>query len=217
MAESNKVKVIVLKAEGTVFSAGADLSYLQQLQKNSYEENLHDSHHLKELYLKIYSCKKPVIAQVQGHAIAGGCGLANVCDFVFTSNVAKFGFTEVQIGFVPAVVMVFLIRKIGESRARELLLSGNLIDAKTAYDYGLAQRVSKPEELESTVNEFVEHLLKKNSSNSMALIKEMMNKVPTMPLKEALDYAADMNAKARSTEDCKKGLDAFLNKYSIEW
>ncbi len=115
------VKVIVLRANGEAFCAGADLAYLQNLQKFSHVENLADSNHLKELFLQIYILKKVVIAQVQGHALAGGCGLATVCDFSFSVPEAKFGYTEVKIGFIPAIVMVFLIRKIGEGKARHLL------------------------------------------------------------------------------------------------
>ena len=217
MEQNSKVKVIILKARGTVFSAGADLSYLQQLQKNTYEENLEDSRHLKELYLNIYNCEKPVIAQVQGHAIAGGCGLAIVCDIVFASNNANFGYTEVRIGFIPALVMVFLVRKIGEGRARELLLGGNLIEAVTAQQYGLINYVTPLEDLESAVQGYADMLLVKNSATSMGMTKQLLNQVTTMPLNKALDLAADMNAKARSTEDCKKGLAAFLNKESIMW
>ncbi len=108
--EDNNVKVVVLKAEGDVFCAGADLEYLQQLQKNTYEENLKDSTNLMELYRTIYSLKKVVIAQVNGHAIAGGAGLVSVCDFAFSVPDANFGYTEVKIGFIPAIVMVFLLR-----------------------------------------------------------------------------------------------------------
>jgi methylglutaconyl-CoA hydratase len=100
------VKVIVLRAHGEVFCAGADLAYLQQLQEFSYEQNLADSNHLKDLFFQIYTLQKVVIAQVQGHALAGGCGLATVCDFTFSVPEAKFGYTEVKIGFIPAIVMV---------------------------------------------------------------------------------------------------------------
>ena len=110
-ASDDSVKVIVLRANGETFCAGADLVYLQQMQKFSYEENLSDSLQLKELFLQIYTSKKVVIAQVQGAALAGGCGLITVCDFVFAVPEAKFGYTEVKIGFVPAIVMVFLLRK----------------------------------------------------------------------------------------------------------
>src|SRR6478736_297001 len=131
------VKIVVLQANGDAFCAGADLAYLQRLQKFSFEENLADSNHLKELFLKIYQLKKVVIAKVQGHALAGGCGLATVCDFVFAIPEAKFGYTEVKIGFIPAIVLVFLIRKIGEKLAKHLLLSGELVQANDAINFGL--------------------------------------------------------------------------------
>ena len=118
--EDSDVKVIVLKANGEVFSAGADLEYLQQLQQNTDVENFTDTYTLKELFLTIYRSPKLVIAQVEGHAIAGGCGLTSVCDVVFAVPEAKFGYTEVKIGFVPALVSCFLIRKLGEGRVKEL-------------------------------------------------------------------------------------------------
>src|SRR5690606_14616565 len=131
------VKVIIIRASGEVFSAGADLDYLQKLQTNSTQDNLEDTLALKELFYSIYTLPKMVIAQVEGHAIAGGCGLAAVCDLIFSVPEAKFGYTEVKIGFIPALVSCFLTRKLGEGRVRELLLSGELIDAQTAFDYGL--------------------------------------------------------------------------------
>ena len=112
------VKVIVLQARGEGFCSGADLRYLQELQGYTYEQNLADSTHLKDLFYQIYTLKKVVIASIQGHAVAGGCGLASVCDFSFAVPGAQFGYTEVKRGFVAAIVMVFLIRNIGEGRAR---------------------------------------------------------------------------------------------------
>src|SRR6478609_8783905 len=146
-------KVVVLQANGEAFCAGADLAYLQQLQKFSFEENLTDSNHLKELFLKIYQLKKVVIAKVQGHALAGGCGLATVCDFVFAVPEAKFGYTEVRIGFIPAIVMIFLIRKIGEQRAKQFLLSGELMSGESTLQTGLVSRIIDKEKLEPAVIE----------------------------------------------------------------
>lgn len=218
MADNDtNVKVVVLKANGEAFSAGADLEYLQQLQQFSFEQNLADSTHLKELFLQIYSFKKVVIAQVQGHAIAGGCGLATVCDFTFAAPESKFGYTEVKIGFIPAIVMVFLVRKIGESRSRQLLLSGSLISAEQAKRMGLINEVVSKEELEETVIHFAAELIVSNSANSMSLTKQMMAKVQTLPLEDALDFAAEMNAKARESSDCKRGVSAFVNKEKISW
>jgi methylglutaconyl-CoA hydratase len=215
--EDTGVKVVILKANGEAFSAGADLEYLQQLQQFSFEQNFADSNHLKELFLQIYSFKKVVIAQVQGHAIAGGCGLATVCDFTFAAPEAKFGYTEVKIGFIPAIVMVFLIRKIGESRSRQLLLSGSLISADQAKRMGVINEIVSKEDLDEYVIHFAAELIVSNSSNSMSLTKQMMAKVQTLPLEEALDFAAEMNAKARESQDCKRGVSAFVNKEKISW
>src|SRR6478609_2823790 len=148
-AESDdECKVVILRANGNVFCAGADLEYLQQLQANTYQENLEDSTHLMQLFYQIYTLKKVVIAQIHGHAIAGGCGLVTVCDFAFAVPEAKLGYTEVKIGFIPAIVKVFLLRKIGEAKAKELLLTGDLISAQEARDFGLINYIVSPEELE---------------------------------------------------------------------
>lgn len=211
------VKVVVLKANGESFCAGADLGYLQQLQNFSLEENLADSNHLKELFLKIYTLKKVVIAQVQGHALAGGCGLATVCDFTFSVPEAKFGYTEVRIGFIPALVSVFLIRKIGEQKARHLLLTGEIIKADTALAYGMITEVVPADELENRVNQFAQILILQNSAQSMQLTKQLIHEVQNLTLDEALNFAANQNAKARATDDCKKGIASFLNKQEIKW
>lgn len=215
--ENDQVKAVILGGKGKVFSAGADLSYLQGLQKNTYEENLEDSFNLKELYQTIYTFPKVTIAMVQGHAIAGGAGLATVCDFTYATPEALFGYTEVKIGFIPAIVMVFLLRKIGEGKAKELLLTGKLIEAQEALDMGLITSLVKMENLENEVHAFAMDLVKNSSSQSIANTKEMMNRVQEMNLTDAFDYAAEMNAGGRENEDCKKGINAFLNKEKIEW
>lgn len=215
--EEETVKVIVLKANGEAFCAGADLAYLQQLQQFSLEENLLDSNHLKDLFQQIYQLKKVVIAHVQGHALAGGCGLATICDFVFSTPEAKFGYTEVKIGFIPALVSVFLIRKIGEQKAKQLLLSGDLMQGEEAVRMGLVNYLFAKEELEQRVNSFAQFLIKNNSGQSMALTKQMIGEVQSMPLSEALAHAVEQNALARGSADCKKGIAAFLNKEEIGW
>lgn len=215
--EDENAKVIVLKAEGKVFCAGADLEYLQTLQSNTYEENLADSSHLKELFEQIYTHPKIVIAQIHGHAIAGGAGLATVCDFSFSVPDAQFGYTEVKIGFIPAIVMVFLLRKIGEGRAKELLLSGDLISAQKAQEFGLINYIVDAENLASEVEKFTLHLCQNNSEQSLARTKQMIAKVQEMPLIEALNFAAQENATARESPDCKKGIASFLEKKPLEW
>jgi methylglutaconyl-CoA hydratase len=216
-SKDDAVKLVVLRANGETFCSGADLAYLQQLQNFSFDDNLADSTRLKDLFLQIYTLNKVVIAQVEGHAIAGGCGLATVCDFIFAAPEAKFGYTEVKIGFIPAIVMVFLIRKIGDQRARQLLLSGNLISAEEAASLGLVTQVSRKQTIKDEVLDFAKKLIKSNSTQAMMSTKRMMAEVQSLPLDEALRYAARMNADARGSTDCKRGIAGFLNKEIVEW
>lgn len=210
-------KVIVLRGNEKAFSAGADLESLQKLQTYSYSDNLQDSNHLKELFQQIYYHDKPIIAQVEGHAIAGGCGLATVCDFIFSVPEAKFGYTEVKIGFVPAIVMVFLLRKIGETKARELLLTGDLKKAAEMEKMGLINEVVGPDQIQERVQEFATYLIENTSGEAVALTREMIAEIQSMDIKDAINYAAENNAKARSSEDCQKGIEAFLNKEELKW
>ncbi len=209
---SGEVKVVVVRAEGKAFCAGADLAYLERLQQNSLEENLEDSHRLKALFSQIYEFPKPVIAQVQGHALAGGCGLVTVCDFAFAVPEAKFGYTEAKIGFVPALVSVFLAEQLGQARATELLLSAEVISAVKALGLGLVTKVVAYETLQESVREFAMKLVEGNSSFSMQETKRLLRSLGKKAREEALSMAADANAKARSHEDCVKGVAAFLSK-----
>lgn len=210
-------KVIVIRANGEAFCAGADLAYLQQLQQNSYEENLADSQHLMQLFQLIYNNKKVVIAQVNGPALAGGSGLATVCDFCFATPESSFGYTEVKIGFVPAIVMVFLVRKVTEHIAKKLLLTGEVFNAQKALNYGLINEVIDADKLEEAVFEFASKLCRQTSAQSLTMVKEMLCQVQQLSLDEGLNYAANMNANARATEDCKRGIAAFLNKEKLSW
>ncbi len=217
LEKDKTVKIVVLNAKGSSFCAGADLAYLQKMQNNSYEENLTDSNNLKELLYQIYTLKKIVVAQVQGHALAGGCGLASVCDFVFAVPEAKFGYTEVKIGFIPAIVMVFLLRKIGEAKVKELLLGGELVSAEEAQQLGIVNKIVSSGELVSAVKAFAGKLLSSNSLHAMMVTKQMIAQVQSMSIEDALTYTAEMNATARSSDDCKRGVTAFLNKEKIVW
>jgi methylglutaconyl-CoA hydratase len=215
--EDEMAKIVILKANGDAFCAGADLQYLQDMQTNSFEQNVADSDNLKDLFLQIYQMKKVVISQVHAHALAGGCGLAAVCDFSFTTPEATFGYTEVRIGFVPAIVMVFLLRKIGESKARELLLGGPVIAAQEAVEMGLINFMKDHDKLASEVKRFASRLIENNSAYAMGVTKQMMAKVQSLPLEEALTFASEMNAKARGSDDCRRGIQAFLNRQRVNW
>ncbi len=217
-AKDPLVKVVVVKGEGSAFCAGADLAYLQRLAKFDLEENRADSTRLASLFRLIYELRKPVVAVVHGPALAGGCGLASVCDFVIASKEhARFGYTEVHIGFIPAVVMVFLVKRIGEGRARELVLRGNILDAEEAMAAGLATMVVPHDGLTAAEKALTDELLVHNSATSMGMSKEMFAKLHGMNFLDAVDFAANMNAAARMTQDCKQGIEAFLAKKDMTW
>ena len=215
--EDLEVKTVILKANGDVFSAGADLAYMQQLQHFSYEENIHDSAALKDLFETIRTLKKVVIAQVEGHAIAGGCGLATICDIIFAVPDAKFGYTEVKLGFVPAIVSCYLVRKVGETLAKKLLISGDLFSAEEALKYNLITYVTKAEEINRIVREFALNLNTSASGNSLMLTKQLINHTTDSWLDSCLNNAISVNAKTRESEDFKKGIGSFLAKEKINW
>lgn len=216
-AKESTARAIVIRAYGDVFSAGADLESLKEMQKNSRKKNLADSVHLKEMFLEIYEHRLPVIAQVEGHAIAGGCGLATVCDFVFAVPEAQFGYTEVRIGFIPAIVMVFLIRKIGEGRVKELMLTGKLISAATAKDFGLINFISEKNKIAGEVKTFAQKLISETSPNSIQQTKKLMASINGKEMKNNLQLACEMNADTRASNDCKMGVSSFLKKEKLDW
>ncbi|TXC81991.1 enoyl-CoA hydratase/isomerase family protein [Luteibaculum oceani] len=212
------VKVIILSGNGPAFCAGADLSYLQDLQKNTFEENLADSKTLMNLFETMYNLKKVIIAKITGHAIAGGAGLATVCDLVYSVPEAMYGYTEVKIGFIPALVSVFLVRKIGEAKAKDLLLTGRLIPAEEAREMGIFNAVFSNHDIHDQVKKVASKLCTGASGASLFLTKQLIAKAQdTSNLNEALELAAKMNAEARATEDCQNGIAAFLNKEKILW
>ena len=216
-ASDENVRVVVLTGAGRVFSAGADLAALERLQTASAEANLADSQHLADLFEAIYRHPKPIIARVNGHAIAGGCGLAAVCDFALVSDRAKLGFTEVRIGFVPAIVSVFVLRKLGETAARDLMLRGHLISAAEAASVGLVTRAVSEADLDDEVGALAQELASETSASAVALTKRLLADVPGMGFGEALSHAVQLNALARSTDDCKAGIAAFLSKSDPPW
>ncbi len=211
-------KVILLKGEGESFCAGADLATMQRIMKYDFNQNQEDSNNLMRLFLQIYTQRKPVIALVQGNALAGGCGLATVCDIVVASKeTARFGYTEVKIGFIPAIVLFFLVRRVGEGRARELTLRGNIISADEAQRIGIVNFVVPETEIDRYGLTLAEEIVKNCSSSSLGLIKELLSRIHGMSVADALSYAANLNALTRMTDDCKKGIDAFLKKESAKW
>lgn len=211
LGDRQDISVIILEGNGKAFCAGADLEYLEHLSGFSIQENYQDSLHLKNAFHAVYTCPKPVIAKVHGPAIAGGCGLATVCDFVIAGESAIFGYSEVKIGFIPAIVMVYLLRKIGDTKARRLLLSAENISAQEAETLGLITKCVSDGELQNAVDQLAQ-TLQNNSGSSMALTKDMLANLHGMSLEVGLNYAASMNAFTRMTDDCKNGIQSFLKK-----
>jgi len=214
---NDEVKVIVLRSADKPFCAGADLSYLAKLRDFSLAENEADSQALRRLFDLIYLSPKIVISQVEGPALAGGCGLATLADLCFATPEATFGYTEVKIGFIPALVMVYLREKIGGGVLRDLMLTGRVITAEEAFNLGLVQRLVSTDNITSIVNQTAQELCESTSQQAVASIKEMLKTIPSMSRDQALDYAAKQNAVARGSEDCRKGIDAFLQKQPLKW
>lgn len=211
------IRAIVLTGSGEVFSAGADLAALQHLQAATYEENLKDSRTLASLFDAMYRSTKPLIAAVNGHAIAGGCGLVTLCDIAIAVDTARFGYTETRIGFVPALVARFALAKVGETQSRRLLLSGMLVDAAEAMRIGLITEVCTTSEFQDRLSYWTEIFRNQVSPQAVSQTRELLRTASSVSWEEALEHAARINAKARETSDCKKGVAAFLNKEPLRW
>ena len=213
---SSDVRGVVLTGAGPDFCAGADLKVLREIAERTIEENREDSRHLAQLFRRIHTSPKPVIAAVNGNALAGGCGLACVCDFVIAGTQSKFGFTESRIGFVAAIVSMFLMDRVGPAVTRDLLLTGRRLDAQEAASIGLANTLVADEQVIDTALAKVEELAK-CAGSSLALTKRLLAELRGRDLDSAIDYACDLNAETRATADCKEGIAAFLEKRKPSW
>ncbi|MBC8028952.1 MAG: enoyl-CoA hydratase/isomerase family protein [Pyrinomonadaceae bacterium] len=209
--DDEAVRVVVIGGAGADFSSGADLSALELISKASVAENLADARSLMELFVLIRQLSMPVIAAVRGRALAGGCGLASACDIVLASSTARFGYPEVKIGFVPAMVMAILRRNISEKRAFELLTRGAEIGAEDAREFGLVNKVFADEVFEDEITAYAQGFVKMSKS-AVALTKALLYQTDGMPFNEALETGVDVNVIARMTEDCQKGIARFLKK-----
>ena len=209
--DDNVLRAIIIRGEGKDFCSGADLSALQKIAESDVLENLEDANNLAELFILIRKIKIPVIAAVHGRALAGGCGLATACDIVLATKSARFGYPEVKIGFVPAMVMAILRRNLSENRAFELITKGFDFSSDEAERIGLINRVFYDETFENDVRNFVSDY-KKVSRSAVILSKRLLYQMDGMNFETALNTGVDVNAIARMTEDCQKGIAKFLEK-----
>ena len=210
-ARDENVKVVVIAGAGKDFCSGADLSALQKIAGASVAENAEDARALLELFLLIRQLPVPVVAAVTGRALAGGCGLATACDLVLASASARFGYPEVKIGFVPAMVMAILRRNVSEKRAFELVTRGEELSAEKAKQIGLVNQVFSDETFAADVDAYVKRF-EQLSKQAIALTKGLLYQIDGMAFVEALETGADVNVIARMTDDCQKGIARFLQK-----
>ncbi len=209
-------RVVILTGAGKAFCGGMDLEELKALASQTPEQHREDSRRIADLLRTVYSFPKPLIAAVNGPAIAGGCGLATLADFTLAAPEAAFGYTEVRIGFMPAIVSVFLLRQIGEKRARDLLLTGRIISAEEAYRLGLVTEVVAKEKLMERARELAATLLAV-SPTSLVYTKRLLQKISEADLDRELELAVEENARIRSTADFREGLASFLGKCKPQW
>jgi methylglutaconyl-CoA hydratase len=209
--QDERTRVMVLSGEGKDFCSGADLSALQKISGGSVSENAADARSLVDLFVQMRQVRVPIVAAVRGKALAGGCGLASACDLVLASNSARFGYPEVKIGFVPAIVLAILRRNISEKRAFELLTRGEEISADEGKQLGLVNQVFSEEKFAEEVDVYVKRFAEVSKS-AVSLTKTLLYQVDGLSFIEALEAGADVNVIARLTEDCQKGIAKFVKK-----
>jgi methylglutaconyl-CoA hydratase len=205
------VRVVVISGAGRDFCSGADLAALQKISEAAVAENVEDARSLMELFLLMRQVNVPIVAAVRGKALAGGCGLASACDIVIASTNARFGYPEVKIGFVPAMVTAILRRNVSEKRAFELLTRGSEITAEEAKQLGLVNQILTDETFEAEVTAYARGF-ETMSKSAVALTKALLYQIDGMAFGDALETGVDVNVIARMTEDCQKGISEFLKR-----
>jgi methylglutaconyl-CoA hydratase len=215
-AEKSATQVVILTGAGQAFCAGLDLENLKGLLGKKHEENVKDSATMARLFRRVFDFPKPTIAAVNGAAIAGGTGIATMCDFTLAVPEAKFGYTEVRIGFVPAIVSSFLVTQVGHKVARDLLLTGRIFDAAEAHRYGLVNEVVPAEQLMPRARALAQTILE-NSPSSVRAAKRLINSFIAEQLDEQIAQAVEDNARIRTTDDFREGITSFLEKRKPKW
>lgn len=212
----NDVRVIVLRGRGTTFCAGADLNWMKDIANYSYEQNIIESQQLAQCFETIYKVSKPTIAVVQGAAMGGANGLLAACDFAYGLEDTMFAFSEVKLGLIPATIGPYILKRIGESKARDLMLTGRRFKGIEAAEYGLLNQAVTIEELEARVAETIKLLLS-SGPESIAQCKELLTHISEQKLEEAIPYTVEMIAKARISKEGQQGMKAFFEKTKPEW
>ena len=214
--KTSSAQVLILTGAGKAFCSGMDLDNLKALTGRTPDQSLADTRKMAALFRDLYDFPKPTIAAVNGAAVAGGTGLATLCDFTLAVPEARFGYTEVRIGFVPAIVSTFLLRQVGEKIARDLLLTGRLFDAEEALRIGLINEIVSPEKLHDRARELSAQLME-NSPASLAYTKRLLSDHAREELNAQIEAAVRENAAIRETPDFREGVTSFLEKRKPKW
>jgi methylglutaconyl-CoA hydratase len=214
--ENSEALVAIFTGAGKAFCAGMDLDELKSLIGKTRAENVEDSRRMAKLFRRLYDFPKLTIAAVNGAAIAGGTGIATMCDFTFAAPEAKFGYTEVRIGFVPAIVSSVLVWQVGHKIARDLLLTGRVFDADEAHRIGLVNEVVPSDSLMKRSRELAGKLIE-NSPSSVRLTKKLINSFISQALDDQMQQAIEENAAIRQTSDFREGVSSFLEKRKPRW
>ncbi len=210
-ANDQQCRVVLLSGAGTDFCSGADLAGLEKTAQASVLNNMAEARNMAEVFLMMRNHPRPIIAAVHGRALAGGCGIATACDIILASESAQFGYPEVNIGFVPAMVMAILRRSISEKAALELVVTGEIISAARAHGLGLIHRIYADAQFQTEANAYAARLAAKSAS-ALMLSKRLLYNMDSMSFEAALAAGVDTNVLARMTEDCRRGVERFLKK-----
>jgi methylglutaconyl-CoA hydratase len=216
LAKDDQLRVVLLTGEGKSFCAGADLNWMREIINQSFEENLAESSALADLFHQIYTFKRPVVGRINGAAIGGGTGFVAVCDIAIAARSAKFSFSEVKIGVVPACIGPYVIRKMGEGKARELFITGERMSADRSFEVGLVNKVVDDDQLDSEVDGLIQTILT-SGPEAVAMAKKLVSEVPLMSPEKFKPFTAEMIARLRVSDEGQEGMDAFLNKRKPSW
>jgi methylglutaconyl-CoA hydratase len=217
LGRRSEVRVVVLAGNGKSFCAGADLNWMKRMVQYTYEQNLADARAVGQMYLAIAKCPKPVIARVHGAALGGGAGLVAACDIGVAIESVQFGFTEVKLGIIPAIISPFVIARVGPGRAREFFITGERFLAPVAMNIGLIQHVVAHEPaLDALVESKISQILT-SAPGAIAAAKELVFGVAARTLESSLDFAAEAIARARASTEGQAGMQAFLDHQKPPW
>lgn len=212
----NKIRCIILTGKGKSFCAGADLNWMKRMVDFSKEKNIRDSNLLLDLYEKIFTCQKPVIAKLNGHAFGGGIGLFAACDIVIAIPNCKFAFSEVKLGIIPAVISTYISRRINLSNMRRLFITGERFDSNYGKSIGLVDYVVEEEEFDKTINKYVE-IINTSGPNAIKEVKNLLNNYEKFEIQKYKKYTVEKISKLRISDEGQEGINAFLEKRKSKW